>query len=315
MLDIKINRTLFLKNIQIVEKAVSENKIRPIISGIYIEAKNGQIVLKGTDLELTITTVIDGEIIGEGQLVFSHGLIQEYLKEINDEVIHITENQGTIAIKTAESESEFVIFDAEEYPAVKYQIEGEECNFPKEKFFEMMEKAKIAVHNSPENLSINCVRLEIEKNIINMVSSDTFRMIFCWDNFENEIANEIKVSIPLKTVDSLLKISKLIDSEELKIKYQGNQIFFVIGKINILSRIIDLPFPNYKSIFSKNTYDKEVTINRNEFYSVLKRVLIFVKNNEEAKNGSIYEFEEDKLLIKGISSKSKINEQLDIQKK
>ena len=37
MLNIKVNRKDFLKGLQIVENAVSENKIRPVISGIFIE--------------------------------------------------------------------------------------------------------------------------------------------------------------------------------------------------------------------------------------------------------------------------------------
>ena len=47
MLNIKVNRKDFLKGLQIVENAVSENKIRPVISGIFIEARENEIFLKG----------------------------------------------------------------------------------------------------------------------------------------------------------------------------------------------------------------------------------------------------------------------------
>ena len=112
MLKIKIQRNVFLKAIQIVEKAVRENKIRPVISGIELEAKGKLITLKGTDLELTIKTTIDGEVIEEGKTVFAYNLIVEYLKEVDEEEILIEEQEGKLIISTKIAVSEFQIYDA-----------------------------------------------------------------------------------------------------------------------------------------------------------------------------------------------------------
>ena len=45
MLHIIVNRKSLLKAITIVENAVSENKIREVLSGIYIEAVENKIIL------------------------------------------------------------------------------------------------------------------------------------------------------------------------------------------------------------------------------------------------------------------------------
>ena len=58
MLNVKVDRKELLKAVQVVENAVSENKIREVLSGIYIEATENKIILKGTDLELSINTEI-----------------------------------------------------------------------------------------------------------------------------------------------------------------------------------------------------------------------------------------------------------------
>ena len=60
MLNVKVDRKEILKAIQIVENSVTENKIREVLSGIYIEARENRIILKGTDLELSINTEISG---------------------------------------------------------------------------------------------------------------------------------------------------------------------------------------------------------------------------------------------------------------
>ena len=97
MLNVKVDRKEILKAIQIVENSVTENKIREVLSGIYIEAKENCIILKGTDLELSINTEISGEINSEGKIVIKHKLIEEFLKQITDEKIELIERLNVLS--------------------------------------------------------------------------------------------------------------------------------------------------------------------------------------------------------------------------
>ena len=47
---------------------------------------------------------------------------------------------------------------------------------------------------------------------------------------------------------------------------------------------------------------------------MLKRTLIFVRDNYEAKNSGIFHFENDKLLLNGVSENAKIKEEIPIIK-
>lgn len=316
MLKIKVERTLFLKAVQIVEKAISENKIRPVISGIYMEAKGKMIFLRGTDLELTINSIVDGEIEEEGSVVFSYQLVAEYLKEIKDEMITMRVEEGKMIIESKNSFSEFVIYDASEYPTIRGIEEGIEFFLNKTHFVSLMEKARVASAPTPENLAVNCVRVEIEERKLKMIASDTYRMMYCEEELSGESSTDktMKISVPLKTVDSIIKILKGIDGETLNLRYEGNQIFLRIGEVSILSRVIDLPFPDYKNILNNTFYNKNILLNNSDLVSVLKRVIIFVRNNSEAKNSAIFNFIGNKLYIKGVSENAKINEETDTLK-
>ena len=87
MLNMTVDRKALLKAINIVEKAVTENKIREVLSGIYIETFDNRAVLRGTDLELSINTEIEAQIEEHGKIVIKHELIEEFLKQISDEKI------------------------------------------------------------------------------------------------------------------------------------------------------------------------------------------------------------------------------------
>ena len=316
MLNIKVNRKDFLKGLQIVENAVSENKIRPVISGIFIEARENEIFLKGTDLELSINFKINGEVKENGKIVIKYKLIEEFLKQIEDEFIELIEESGKIIIKTGKINSEFSTYDPENYPATPTLELGVEYNFNKQKLLESIEKARIAASLTPENLAVNCIRFEIEENKLKLVSSDTYRLIYLEEELDEEEKNKesLSVSIPLKTMDGLLKIMKLTSEDKIVLKSDGTKVYFQMGDVEILTRVIELQFPDYKAILTGAQYDKKILLNTKDFISVLKRTLIFVRDNYEAKNSGIFSFENDKLFLNGISENAKIKEEIPIIK-
>jgi DNA polymerase III, beta subunit len=312
MLNVKVDRKELLRAIQVVENAVTENKIREVLSGIYIEAVENKIILKGTDLELSINTEISGEITSEGKIVIKHKLIEEFLKQILDEKIELIEEQGKLVIKTDSTNTEFSLYDAENFPAQTKIELGVEYTFNKNKLLSYIENVKISASTDPENLAVNCIRFEIEENKLKLVSSDTYRLTYIEEELdENEKNKEgLSVSIPLKTIDGLIKIMRLIDEENIIFKSDGTKVFFKFSNVEILTRVIELQFPDYKSILKNAQHDKKVLLNTKDFLSVLKRTLIFVRDNKDAKNGGIFNFENNKLILTGINENAKIKEEL-----
>lgn len=314
MLNIRVNRNKFIKGIRLVSKAVSENKIRPVIGGVYLEAKNDVITLKGTDMDLTISNFMFGAIESEGEIVFSPQLVDEYLKEISDEEIQIVELNGTLLIETEDSTSEFTLFDASEYPLIETKVEGQAYEIPREFFLESLERVKFAANLSTDSVANNCVRIELYNGKIQMAATDTFRLVYLEERLEDAFNGDTRISLPLNSAEALINILKSVGDEFVKLNFKGNQISFEIEKINLLSRVIDLPYPDFKSLISNGTFNKTIVIDTEEFTDVLKRVLVFVKNNNESKGGAIFYLEDNKFLIEGISESGKIKEEITLKK-
>lgn len=312
MLNIKVNRNKFLKSLRIVDKAVKDNKIKPVLSGVSLSAKDDKIFLMGTDLELTINAFMFGKIITEGEIVFSANLVDEYLKEIDDEEIQLVEGNGSLIIETENSSSEFTIMDSSEYPKLKEVEDGTTYEISKEQLEDMLEKVKFAAAQTSENLAINCVRFELVDGKIKMIATDTFRLVYLENEFEDAAFGELKFSLPLSSVEALLKTLKSVPDEFVKFKFSGSQICFDFEKVNLFSRVIDLAFPDYAGILARTAYDKNVYIDTDKFCALLKRVLVFVKNNIETKNSALFEFEDGQMLIKGVSENAKINEDIEV---
>lgn len=312
MLNITVDRKALLKAINIVEKAVTENSIREVLSGIYIETFENRAVLRGTDLELSINTEIEAQIEEHGKIVIKHELIEEFLKQISDEKIALIEDDGMLVIKTSSTDANFSLYSAENYPIQSKLEYGVEYIFSKEKLLNYIENVKISASTDVENLAVNCIRLEIEENKLKLVSSDSYRLTYIEEELEENQRNkeDLIVSIPLKTIDGLIKIMKLMEESEIMLKSDGSKVYFKFSNVEILTRTIDLQFPDYKSILNNSKHDKKVLLNTKDFLSILKRASLFVKENKEFKNGATFRFENNKLTLKGTNDNARIKEEI-----
>ena len=312
MLHIIVDRKSLLRAMTIVENAVTENKIREVLSGIYIETNEGKAILRGTDLELSINTEIEAQVEEDGKIVIKHKLIEEFLKQISDDKITLIEEKGKLIIQASSTNTEFSLYDVENFPVQSRLENGVEYVFEKAKLLNNIENVKISASPNPENLAVNCIRVEIEENKLKLVSSDTYRLTYIEEDLEDSQRNKenLSLSIPLKTIDGLIKIMKLIDEEKIVVKSDGSKVFFKFSNVEILTRTIDLQFPDYKSILNNSQHNKKILLNTKDFLSVLKRTAIFVRDNKESKNGGIFNFSNNKLLLTGTSENAQIKEEI-----
>ena len=312
MLHIIVDRKSLLRAMTIVENAVTENKVKEVLSGIYIETQGEKAILRGTDLELSINTEIEAQVEEDGRIVIKHKLIEEFLKQISDDKITLVEESGKLVIQASSTNTEFSLYTAENFPLQSKLENGVEYVFEKGELLNKIENVKISASPNPENLAVNCIRVEIEENKLKLISSDTYRLTYIEEDLEESQRNKenLSLSIPLKTIDGLIKIMKLIDEEKIVVKSDGSKVFFKFSNVEILTRTIDLQFPDYKSILNNSQHNKKILLNTKDFLSVLKRTAIFVRDNKESKNGGIFNFSNNKLLLTGTSENAQIKEEI-----
>ena len=314
---VKLKRQDFLKRLKIVEKAINENKIKPIISCAYIETRGENLFFCGTNLETTITTEMKcEEIVEEGRIVFQHQLVDEYLREIKDEIVTLSVRDNNLFIESSDSSSEFSLMEAEDFPKILVEADffqrQEDFKMNSVELADIFEKVKFAASTSSDNLSINCVRLESEVNNLKFITTDTYRLVFLEKELE-KVNEKLEVSIPLNTIEALTKLLRSIEETEIKFYFYNKQVYFNLEDTLIISRVIDLAFPNYKGILGNNTYNKTLLINSEKFLKVLRRIIIFVRNNAESKYGATFELEGKDLKVNGVNDIAKINEQLEVE--
>ena len=320
-MHIKVNRQNFLSAIRTVEKSVKENKIKPILSCIYAKVKENKIYFTGTNLDTTIKTSIDvNEVIREGKIAFSYSIIDEYLKEIKDEFVVLrVENGNILFIETEDSTTEYDVHSAEDYPNTFENVVLNENNFkfemPSQELVNIFEKVLFSADTS-DNIAMNCIRIESILKHLHFISTNTYRLTFLKKNIDKDIP-DFSVSVPADTISSIIKIIKGLDNEVIRIYKEDAHLYFQYKDTMIITKLIELRFPNYAEILSNISYDKKLYINNEKLTNLLKRILIFSRSNSESKYSSTYEFKhneenKNKMTVSALNELARINEELDV---
>ena len=121
-MEIKTKKSEIVKALKRVEKAVVANSALPILTGIMFNAREGHLTLTATNLEMTIKTVANVDVIREGGIVLPAKYIVELFKRMPDTDICInakTPESATIIYGNAETNFNGYLFsDFPQFPVI-----------------------------------------------------------------------------------------------------------------------------------------------------------------------------------------------------
>lgn len=314
---IEVNRLEFLKRIKIADQIIKDNKIKPILSNIYAKVDRNELKFYGTDLDTTIVTFMNIDSLNEeGEFTFSFSLVDEYLKEIKDENITIRTEKEILFIETKDSSSEFLMVNPKDFPNnidnFKLNDTTKKIELESKELIDIIQKVSFAADVTQNNIAMNCVRIESVAKHLYFIAAETYRLAYLSKYINKDIDN-FEVSIPLNAIFALSKILSSLPPDNVKIYQNDNKIYFAVENIIISTRQVELKYPNYQNILSNTTYDKSLKINADTFNKILKRAMVFVRNNSESKYGTTFTFSDNKMNVHGISDVAKINEDIPVE--
>lgn len=299
-----INKDKFIKALTELSSIIKDNSIRPVISGAKLDAFNGKVKLTGTTLEFSYITQIDAEVNEGGSVAFKIPLVLEYIKLLDEETLEITVDENKLTIHRAE----FSILNVDDYPVIE-KIQGETLfNLSGEKLVNAFEMVKFSAFPTLDNLAINSIRLSCEEDKMQFISTDSYRLTHYIENNPCSMTKEI--SIPLESISVICKLLKG-ELEEAVASISGEVFTLEWNDTFISTRLIEMPFPEYRAIFKNMTHSKTIELNTGEFKKAIKKVMTVARRNQETKNGSYMDFKGNKLTMTVSSGSAKTVQKID----
>jgi DNA polymerase-3 subunit beta len=275
-MKINVSQRELSKHINITQKSISSRTTLQILDGILLETLNGKLKLTGTDLEISIETFLQCEIIEEGSIVVNSRIFGDIIKKLADGVIHIEVKNNNINIKCENSEFNILGNPSEDYPALPLVIEKQSFIIAKDIFKNAIRQTVFSTSKDETRQSLTGVLLELGNNVISFVALDGYRLALRKIPTDSDL--ELKIIIPGR---SLSELSKIIEDNEdnIQISTAPGHVIFNIGETILYSRLLEGQFFNYKEIIRKE-HKTRVTVNKKQFQNSLERASLLAKEEK-----------------------------------
>jgi len=264
----------------------------PILSNVLIKIDDSNIKLSATDLEIGAICSIRGKVEQKGEFTVNAKLLSDYINLLPNNRIDFEVLDNEISIKSENYKTKIKGESAEDFPIIPTVEKKEFFSFNTVNFKNMLTDVIFATAKDETRIELSGVYFEFNEDSLTTAATDSYRLAEKKIKYKNKTGNGgvRKMIIPTKTLQEIIKISSnekiiKIDGEksdqDIKIYLSENQVLFSYNEIELVSRIIEGQYPDYRQIIpNANKEDKTIiTINNKEFSRAIKASSLFSKKN------------------------------------
>ena len=285
-MKISVEKSLIYKSLSHIQGIVEKKNTIPILSNILLDANNTTLTLSATDMDISITDVINCSIIEPGSVTVSAHTLYDIVRKIPDgnEIEFITNDGNKFSIRSGKSKFSLSCLPKEDFPLIEVDKLNCEFSINSETFLSLIDKTKFAISNEETRYFLNGIYFHKKnldnKDFLSLVATDGHRLAKNDLSYPNGLIDLPGVIIPKKTIYELCKLLNNL-SEDIVINLDPNKIIFYIGKTVLISKLIDGNFPDYQRVIPKNN-NKVVTTEREKFCEAVDRVSTITSEKSRA---------------------------------
>ncbi|RLT42982.1 MAG: DNA polymerase III subunit beta [Chloroflexi bacterium] len=294
------------KGLSIVGRAVSSRSTLPVLGNILLEAKDNQLRLAATNLEIGINCWIGARVDDEGAVTVPAKLLTEFVNSLPAERIdlELSVRTQTIHLQCARYEANIKGIDAAEFPIIPtvdnghgpeqtaVVLEGSTIALETAGLRKMIDQVVFAAATDESRPTLTGVEVAFKNDRLAMAATDGYRLSVRSVELEQPFAEDMTVIVPARSLGELGRVIADADDEkpvQVTVTQARNQILFrVWGKgtetrgafhqVDLVSQLIDARFPDYRAIIPK-THTTRAIVPTDALLQAVKVAQLFARDN------------------------------------
>ena len=267
--------------IKLVERATSMKALQPVLLNIYIETiDKGTIKLVATDLDLTVIALVDAQVEEEGKITLPSKTLNEIVSKLGDKLItfEMKPDETSVNITCQNSKFDIIGISANEFPPEVHNVElNAENSFEiaVKPLTKAVRQAGFAAANYEASNLLSGIVCDISGSQLEIASTDGNRLARVREKIDNKDNVTNQLIIPSRTLNEFIKMSALIEDENVKIYTERTKLIIKSERTTTISRLLEGQFPKYNQLIPAES-PKEALVSVPELIGALERVSIMV---------------------------------------
>ena len=248
------------KALTLVDRVISKNPVLPILNNILLKVENGRLKVSATNLEIGINYTLGAKVDESGEIAVPARIFSDFVKNLEGDKLNLISKNNILIINTEKYKTQILGFDPKDFPIIP-KIKNDVLFLISSKIL------KSALSTVLDSMAISETRPELsgayiqfESNKFILAATDSFRLVE--KIFELKQKNNLSFILPRGTVLELIRILGELN-EDIQIRYSDNQVSFCTDDLELVSRLIDGSYPDYKKVIPEK-YISKVLIKKEE---------------------------------------------------
>ena len=265
-------RDVLLKPLQAVIGVVERRQTMPILSNVLLVARDGELAITATDLEVELVAQAEVAVESGGEITVSGRKLLDICRALPDGAeLDISVSGEKVVVRSGRSKFSLATLPAAEFPTVEDIKAGQTITVDQAVLGRLIEKTHFSMAQQDVRYYLNGMLLETGGKHLRAVATDGHRLALCEAELGGKSLDQQQVIVPRKGV---LELQRLMDGEgSLDLELGANHVRIQLDGIRFTSKLIDGRFPEYERVIPKES-SNQLTADKEAFRGALQRTAI-----------------------------------------
>jgi DNA polymerase-3 subunit beta len=276
-MKLTIERTALLTSLSHVQSVVERRNTIPILSNILMVARDGQLSLTATDLDIAINEKVAANIGTEGATTVPAHLLYDIIRKLpegSQVELDYMSDKGQIFIRCGQYKSSLACLPQDDFPVMETDQLPHNFVLPANILKRLIDKTRFAISTEETRYYLNGIYLHTADTdgvpMLRAVATDGHRLARVETPIPSDAEGMPGVIVPRKAVSEVLRLIDERD-EPVSICLSDTKICFTFGDTVLTSKLIDGTFPDYERVIPAGN-DKVLELDGKSFAQAVDRV-------------------------------------------
>ncbi len=275
-----IPQSSLIPALQSVSRSSGIRSTLPVLANVLISARDNQVSLSATNLELGVVKSVKAEVLEDGELTIPCRTFVELVSSLSDETLELESVNEQLKITTSKFKGLLNGIAASEFPAIPLSMD-KSVSIDGKVLAKVLPEISFAAASEDGRPILTGILTQIKKGTLELVATDGFRLAHKKSALAVDSETSFRALIPRKTFEEVVRLmSEEDDLEQVEISTSEsqNQIIFKINQTFLSSRLIEGQFPTWEKIIPTHIASHNL-VDRVEILKAVKLASVFAKNS------------------------------------
>jgi len=273
-----ISSTALFKQLQLLIGALSSNASLPILENFLFEIEKGQLTITASDLETTMTTVIEVDSVDVCKIAIPAKFLMDTLKTFPEQPLTFSIDDQKFGIEILSDYGKYKLtgHNAAEFPRIPGIQSSGSIEMDSKILSEAITKTLFATGNDELRPVMSGVFCNIDPAAITFVSTDAHKLVR-YRRTDSPASVTASFILPKKPLGLLKNILANV-TEKVTIEFNQTNAYFSFIGTTLICRLIDGKYPNYEAVIPTVNPNK-LTVDRLRLRDSIRRVSNFANKS------------------------------------